>query len=269
MNTKLFRSPGKTPHIPLALRASVGADGGGGPTRQAPPGRVAPQAAPPPPPQLAAGVGWETHPNAGKMRAMMVATVGAQGIGGDMVNPQKCIPGYPNEVVASMAGLACPPDQLPQGVDAATVNWIMSQINLAKYATAPTRLGWLCDSISYVTPEIGVAPTIAVNTAFQQVNLTPTRSFTMDAFVMASGTANDPLYFVTEFSYEGTNFVGYGNGGWISVLYTPDSACCLCVRVVPIIEKNTTVAINGTNGNVADVFLFGELFGYTLFSGSP
>ena len=267
MNTKLSRSPfvGRSPNLPLALRASVGADGGGGP-RQIPASRVAPPAAPAP--QLAAGVGWDAHPKAAEMAKMLRAHVGAQGIGGDMANnPQRCIPQYPQTVVDSMVGLSCPPDQLPPGVDHNTVAWIMGQIDLAKYATAPTRLGWLCDSIAYVTPAIGNAPVIAANAAFTTQNLTPTRSFTMDAFVMASGSSNDPLYFVTSFTYSGTNYVG--TGPWISTLYTPDSACCLCVRVIPIVEKNTPITIAGTNGNVANVFLFGELFGYTLFSGSP
>lgn len=278
MNTKLFRTPGglmgRTPNLPMALRASVGVEGGGGGGAQrTPAGRAAPAAAPTQraaPPQLSAGVGWEAHPNAQKMQNMLVATVGAQGIGGDMLNAQRCIPQYPGQVVASMEGLSCPPDQYappPANIDVNTYNYIMAQINLAKYATAPTRLGWLCDSISYVTPAIGNAPVIAANAALGAINLTPTRSFTMDAFVMASGTANDPLYFVTGFTYQGTNYVG--TGPWISTLYTPTSGCCLCVRVIPIVEKNTTIAIAGTNGNVQNVFLFGELFGYTLFSGSP
>lgn len=278
MNARLSKSlsgspiarPSALPTLPLALRASVGADGGGG--GKLPPGRVQPPAPPAPQPTrgglqaLVSGQEWGQHPRAMEMAQMAVA-VGAQGLGGDMVNPQKCLPNYPNQVVQSMAGIFCDLDNLPPGVDKETAKWFMSQVNLAKYAVAPTRLGWLCDSISYVTPAIGNAPVVAANAVVGAINITPTRSFTMDAFVMASGTANDPLYFVTAFSYQGTNFVG--TGPWISTLYKPESGCCLCVRVIPIIEKNTTVTVNITNGNQANVFLFGELFGYTLFSGSP
>jgi len=269
MNVKTSKSISSA--LPFALRAHLsahvaGPDGGGG-GAPAPLSRVAPPT--PPNKQLAAGVGaeWLQHPRARAMAEMLNATVGAQGIGGDMIDPQRCIPGYPNQVVQSMAGIMCDLDNLPPGVDRTTAAWFMSQVNLAKYAVAPTRLGWLCDSISFVTPAIGGAPVIAANAVVNAFNLTPTRSFTMDALVLASGTSNDPDYYMTQFTYQGTNFVG--TGSWIAQQYTPTSGCCLCVRVVPIVEKNTSITIGITNGNVANVFLKGSLFGYTLFSGSP
>lgn len=263
MNTKISRSPVRTPLLPLALMASVGADGGGG--GPAPKGRIAPPPGQPLPPQLSAGVGWENHPNAARMRQMSAA-VGASC--GPVSNQPNCIPGYSKELTDSMGNMLCDmPTNLPPNVDRATLQYIMNQIALSRYATVPSRLGWLCDSISYTSPAPGVVPDVVANAVVGTLALPPTRSFNMDALVMAAGNEDDPLYFVTAFEYDGIDYVG--TGPWISVLYTPESACCLCVRVVPIIEKNTTLSISITNGPVANVFIFGTLFGSTLFSGAP
>ena len=220
---------------------------------------------------LLAKVGYDRNAQMGAMAAALAPTVAGQpGVGCGPVTGQGCAPmSYPPQVVQSVMQKQCAGDN-PLGMDPnATLTYaqVMALINTSKYATSPARLGWQCDSLTFTQTTPGNAPNINANAAFGPINITPTRSFAADTLVSAAGTSNDPVFFMESLTYDSVNYID--NSPWLSVLYTSQAACCLCVRDLKIIEKNTTVSLSGHNGNTANVLIVVTLFGSTLFAGNP
>jgi hypothetical protein len=232
----------------VPLRARVGADGGGS-------GR---------------GPGYPRRDRA-EMDAMLASVGGAPGIrGGVPVSGQACAPmNYPKNIIDSVAAKQCPesPEDLPPGITPEQARYFHALVNTAKYALAAPRTGWQCDSLTLTTiTNAGVVPAIAAGAAFT-INTTPTRTFAADSLVSAAGTSSDTVFFMFTLSYDSTNYID--NAPWISTLYTGEAACCLCVRYLKIVQFNTTLTLTGFNGPTANLPIWVQLFGETLYSGNP